>query len=163
MTERTCLSCGKVLVRKKRAKGMERPQAFAIRKFCDNACRAVHKQEARWTEDAVAELTRLRELGMGAQKIADELRRGGFGRFTRSAVKYRLYRPIREERKPAPPEPIRFRPPGSGGCRVMGCRSPKQPGREYCAHHHSELVVSRRPRTAGGSSLYVGGGASSLV
>ena len=181
MTERQCAECGKPIVRKRRlAKDgrqyMERSRSFTSRKYCDKICEADHRRQHRWTEDAVAEVIRLDVLGLTAAEVAKELRMGGFGKWTRDAVIGKLNRLIKSGAlkrskaelvvmpapAPAAPPP-RLRPPGPGGCMVDGCRLTRQPGRDYCAHHHAELVVAKLTRRAGSESLFVGSGGSSLV
>ena len=179
MTERQCVECGKPIVRKRRlAKDgryyLERPKSFASRKYCDKICEGDYRRQHRWNDDAVDELIRLDGLDLTAADVAKEMRRGGFGEWTRNAILGKLNRLIQsgalKRSKPEPvvmpapaPPPPRLRPPGPGGCMVHGCRLTRQPGRDYCARHHAELVVAKIPRRAGSESLFVGSGGSSLV
>lgn len=171
---RDCEACGEPLVRKRwpGTDKIETADNFARRRFCGKSCaqRDRHRKNARWTPEAEHELRLQLARGKPRGEIARALRAKGHGTFTKSAICGKTWRlglagedgPEEAEKPPAPPQPIAVRPPEvrdkpPGRCRHGDCRNPRQPGRDYCAAHHLELVVALKPRSAGWEGVGVGG------
>ena len=136
---------------------MEGVERFKNRRFCSLACSAVMRRVA-WSDEALDMLDALLKSGFSYEKCAEHMSNDfGLGKVTRSTIESIMRRRRGDGcMKPDPeprvtitvneplPEPRMDKPPGQ--CRYGTCRSPRQPGRDYCAEHIRTLIAERQPR-----------------
>lgn len=128
----------------------------------------IKTQKGRWTQEELLYLVKWWGF-KGTKKIAENLER------TKNAVIGQAHRlNLRSLPRSAPlPEPEPEDPPietihtpaisyeaTPNQCEAPDCKWSKQPGRSYCATHHTQLVVSRQTRVNTSSSFSIHGGSS---
>ena len=148
-----CRWCAKPLVRKIRKDGcLESRVHFAARKYCDRSCLR-RGQERSWTQEAAAEVARLREQGHSTARIAGLIsHRFGLGAVTKNMVIRQAGRPAPTRKAPKAAPPTEETPPPlptlvldkpHSQCRHADCRRGRQPGKDFCAEHNDVFVTAR--------------------
>lgn len=152
-----CANCGEPFTRpRSRNTGhILGPAKFENRKYCSRAC-AASGRRFRWSDAALDRIRELLDKGGSFTAIAAEMSGTlGLGKLTKNHIAGAVHRNRDLMYQPAPPkapaaraiQPVECAPDKPRwACHHGSCRNTRQPGREYCAEHQTQLVADLVPR-----------------